>query len=35
MRTLIRLLVLAANEMQCSGCGFWYDPKYGHSCTPC
>lgn len=23
------------DNVLCSGCGFYYDRRYGHSCTPC
>lgn len=35
MLTLLRLLLLAANDVQCPACRFWYDPRYGHACVPC
>lgn len=35
MPTLLFLLPLALNDVQCEGCGFWYDLSERHVCVPC
>lgn len=35
MLTLLRLARALHQDVQCGACGFWYNDRYEHYCTPC
>ena len=35
MHRLIHFIRALGIDVQCPNCRFWYDPAYGHACTPC
>lgn len=35
MLTLLLLAAVLRQNVQCGGCGFWYDDQVGHACVPC
>lgn len=35
MLTLLLLAAVLRQNVACPACGFWYDDRYGHACTPC